>query len=107
MAVLITGSMGHVGLEVVRQAVGRGHQVIATYRRTFRSGDAEALGRGVSWVRADLADAAAVAAIAETHAIGGAIHTAAVANDSLAQPDPCGAVKSNVASVANLLDQAR
>ena len=32
MTVLVTGSMGHVGFEVVRQAVGRDHRVIAVYR---------------------------------------------------------------------------
>ena len=107
MTVLVTGSMGHVGFEVVRQAVGRDHRVIAVYRGTFRPRDAEALGARVTWVRADLADETAIAAIADAHAIKGVIHTAAVPNDSVARPDPLGAVKSNVGSVAILLDQAR
>ncbi len=86
MTILVTGSMGHVGFEVVRQAVARDHQVVATYRGTFRARDAEALGSNVTWVRADLADEAAIAAIADTHAIKGVIHTAAVPNDSVARP---------------------
>jgi UDP-glucuronate 4-epimerase len=107
MTLLVTGSMGHVGFEVVRQAVGRGQKVIAAYRGTFRARDAEALGSSVSWVRIDLADEAAIAALAESHAIAGCIHTAAVPNENLARPDPMGAIKSNIVGVAALLEEAR
>jgi nucleoside-diphosphate-sugar epimerase len=107
MALLITGSMGHVGLEIVRQAVARGHRVVAQYRGTFRQADAEEIGPKVTWQKADLADGAAVAAFAREHALDGIIHTAAVPNESVARPDPLGAVKSNVGAVANLLDEAR
>jgi UDP-glucuronate 4-epimerase len=107
MTILVTGAMGHVGFEVVRQALARDHRVVAVYRSTFRAGDAEALGRNAAWVPADLADTTAMAAIAEAHAIKGVIHTAAVPNDSIARPDPLGAVTSNVGSVAGLLDLAR
>jgi UDP-glucuronate 4-epimerase len=107
MTILVTGSMGHVGFEVVRQAVRRDHKVVAVYRGVSRPRDAEALGRGVTWVRADLSDEAAIAAMADANAIKGVIHAAAVPNDSVARPDPLGAVRSNVGSVAGLLDQAR
>jgi nucleoside-diphosphate-sugar epimerase len=99
--------MGHVGYEVVRQAVERGHSVVALYRGRFNSAKAEALGSKVKWVSADIADEAAVAALAAEHKITGCIHSAAVPNESVARPDPFGAVKSNVAGPAVLLEQAR
>ncbi len=107
MALLVTGSMGHVGLETVRQAVARGHRVIAQYRGSFRQADAEAIGPAATWRKADLADAAAVATLAREPGLEGAVHTAAVPNETLARPDPLGAVRSNVGAVANLLDEAR
>jgi hypothetical protein len=36
MAILITGGMGHVGYETVRQALAAGHDVVAQYRNVFR-----------------------------------------------------------------------
>ena len=107
MTLLVTGSMGHVGFEVVRQAVGRGHKVIAAYRGTFRARSADALGPSATWVRTDLSNEAAVAALAGSHAIAGCIHTAAVPNENLARPDPMGAIKSNIVGVAALLEEAR
>jgi len=107
MALLVTGAMGHVGHEVVRQAIQRGHHVIAVYRGTFRAADAAAVGAGATWVQVDLADATAVAALADHHPISGAIHTAAVPNDAVARPDPLAAINSNVGAVGNLLDAAR
>lgn len=106
MALLVTGSMGHVGFEVVRQAVARGMPVVAQYRGAFREGDAAALGSGVDWVKCDLNDDAALARLAD-HQIEGCVHTAAVPNESVARPDPLGAVRSNIGAVANLLEHAR
>lgn len=107
MALLVTGAMGHVGLEVARQAVRRGHRIVAAYRETFRAADAAAIGPQATFERLDLANEAAVADLAARHAITGAIHTAAVPNENLARPDPLGAVRSNVEAVAILLEAAR
>ncbi len=107
MPLIVTGPMGHVGLEVVRQAVARGHQVVAIHRGPLRSEDAKAVSAGTTFVRADLADMAALRAIADSHAIDGVIHPAAVPNENLARPDPLGTVHSNVVATANLLELAR
>ncbi len=104
---LVTGAMGHVGLEVVRQAAARGHRVVATYRGTLRESEAAAIGGAVTFVRADLSCSDAVARLASDHAITRAIHTAAVPNDNLARPDPLGAVRSNINATGLLLDAAR
>lgn len=107
MPLLVTGAMGHVGCEVVRQAAARGHHVVAQYRGTFREADVRAIEGDVAWVRLDLADAAAVRATIEKQSIDACIHCAAVPNESLARPDPLGAVAANTGAVATLLEAAR
>lgn len=104
---LVTGAMGHVGYEVARQAATRGHQVLAQYRRTFREADARALPGKITWVQLDLTDAEAVRAATEKHGVDACVHCAAVPNESLARPDPSGAVAANTGAVATLLEIAR
>jgi len=107
MAILITGGMGHVGYETVRQAIAAGHDVVAQYRSAFREADARALRGPVTWVRCDLAVPAELAALVEHHPVEGCIHTAAVPNDQVAHRDPVGTVDANVGAVCRLLDAAR
>jgi len=107
VALLVTGAMGHVGQEVVRQAAATGATVIAQYRMTYRDQDARALGDNVTWVSCDLADPGAVAALCETHAVDACIHSAAVSNDKYARPQPLTAINANVGATANLLDMMR
>ena len=107
MALLVTGGMGHVGQEVVRQAAKTGEPVIAHYRSTYRDRDAGALGDNVTWVSCDLADPSAVATLCEKHAIDACIHSAAISNDKYAYPQPLIAVDANVGATANLLEMMR
>ncbi len=104
---LITGGMGHVGYETVRQAAAAGIQVVAQYMSTFRKEDAEAVGPNVTWVRCDLSDAYELAMLAGAHNIEGVIHTAAVPNDELAYPQPLRTFQSNVMATELLLETAR
>ena len=72
MTILVTGSMGHVGFEVVRQAVARDHQVVAIYRGTFRARDARRRSAATSPGCAPIWPMRRrFAAIADTHAIKG------------------------------------
>lgn len=107
MAILITGGMGHVGYETVRQALAAGHAVVAQYRNVYRENDARELPGLVTWVRCDLAIPAEVSALVARYPIDGCIHTAAVPNDQVARLDPVGAVDANVGAVCRLLDAAR
>lgn len=107
MAILITGGMGHVGYETVRQALEAGHDVVAQYRSVFRETDAQALRGPVTWVRCDLAVPAEIVALVERYRVEGCIHTAAVPNDQIARNDPVGTVDANVGAVCRLLDAAR
>ena len=56
MTLLVTGAMGHVGLEVVKHALGAGDTVVAQYRSTFRADEVRGLTDNVTWVACDLAD---------------------------------------------------
>ena len=107
MALLITGAMGHVGYETARQALARGHDVLAQYRNVFREADAKALSGPITWARCDLASAAELAAMLERHRVTGCIHTAAVPNEGVARNDPLGTIDANVGAVGRLLEAAR
>ena len=107
MALLVTGAMGHVGYEIVRQAAARGRQVVAQYRGTFREADARSIDGDVVWIGLNLADEPAVRVALEKHDIDACIHPAAVPNEGLARPDPLGAVFANTGGVATLLETAR
>ena len=104
---LVTGGMGHVGYETVRQAAARGTEVVAQYMSTFREDDAAALGDGVTWVRADLSDPFEMTMMAAGHDIDACIHTAAVPNDKVAFPQPLRTFQSNVTATELLLETAR
>lgn len=104
---LVTGAMGHVGYEVVRQAAARGIAVVGQYMNTFREADAEALGAAVTWAQCDLADPYGLTMLAAEHDIEGCIHTAAVPNDVLAFPQPLKAFQSNVTATGLMLETAR
>src|SRR5262245_58909113 len=105
MTLLVTGAMGHVGYETVRQAAQRGMSVLALYRDTFD--EARAAGAGVQWAQCDLTDAGAVRALADAHSIDACIHCAAISNEAYARPAPLLAVAGNVGATANLLEIAR
>ena len=105
MTLLVTGAMGHVGLEIVRQAVGQGWPVVAAYRESFRP--AEALAPGVAWAQCDLTDADAVRRLADEHGVTACIHAAAISNEAHARPAPRRAIAANIGATANLLEAAR
>jgi UDP-glucuronate 4-epimerase len=107
VALLVTGAMGHVGREVVRQAAAAGATVVAQYRTTYRASDARDAGSRVHWVACDLSEAAAVERLCEAHPIDACIHTAAVPNEKYARPQPLAAINANIGGTANLLDVAR
>ena len=87
----ITGATGFVGSAVLDAALAQGHQVRALARRdqTARA--------GVEWVRGDLDDAAALAAlVAGADAV---IHVAGLTNT----PDPAEFEAANVTGTANVI----
>ncbi|MEQ1615601.1 MAG: NAD(P)-dependent oxidoreductase [Hyphomicrobiaceae bacterium] len=107
MTLLITGAMGHVGFAVARKAAADGRQIVAQYRSQFQADEAATLGGNVKWVRCDLDDASAVADMVRENAITACLHSAAVANEAFARPEPRRAIETNIGATANLLDAAR
>ena len=104
---LITGGMGHVGYETVKQAASLGIEIVAQYLSTFREDDAAALGSNVTWVRCDLSDEYDVAMLAAEHEIEGCIHIAAIPNDEIGFPQPLRTFQSNVVGTELILEMAR
>lgn len=87
----ITGATGFVGSAVLADALAQGHRVRALARRE------QAPREGVSWVRGDLADEAALAAlVAGADAV---IHVAGLTNT----PDPAEFDVANVTGTANVI----
>jgi uncharacterized protein YbjT (DUF2867 family) len=87
----ITGATGFVGSAVLDAALAEGHQVRALARRDQPARD------GVEWVRGDLGDTAALAAlVAGADAV---IHVAGLTNT----PDPAAFEAANVTGTANVI----
>jgi nucleoside-diphosphate-sugar epimerase len=101
MTLLITGATGHVGGALVRLADAAGQEAVALYR-----GDRPA-GTGTRWAACDLNNPDALSQLSDRHNITTCIHTAAVSNEAYARPDPFGAVTTNIAATASLLETAR
>lgn len=106
MTLLVTGATGHVGGEIVRQAMKRDMPVIAVARDAVGEAEAQAF-PSVKWLQCDLADTDAVMALTARNPIDACIHAAAISNEAYARPDPRGAIATNVGATANLLEAAR
>lgn len=92
MSVLaITGATGFVGSAVLDEALAQGHSVKALARRE------QAERAGVAWVRGDLGDTAALAALVE--GADAVVHVAGLTNT----PDPREFEVANVTGTANVI----
>lgn len=87
----ITGATGFVGSSVLGEAVAQGHRVKALARREQPALD------GVEWVRGDLNDTAALAALVD--GADAVIHVAGLTNT----PDPAEFEGANVTGTANVI----
>ena len=87
----ITGATGFVGSSVLAEALTQGHRVKALARREQAALD------GVEWVRGDLEDTAALAALCEGS--DAVIHVAGLTNT----PDPAAFEGANVTGTANVI----
>lgn len=87
----ITGATGFVGNAVLAEALAQGHRVKALARREQPAYD------GVEWVRGDLDDTAALAALSQ--GADAVIHVAGLTNT----PDPAQFEGANVTGTANVI----
>ncbi len=106
MRLLVTGADGFVGRWLVRAARAAGHQVVAAIhpegaapREWLTPGESD----GCEVVRADLRDAAGVAALVATTPEA-VVHLAAVASGDAARRDPAAAWTMNAGATAALSD---
>jgi uncharacterized protein YbjT (DUF2867 family) len=95
MKVAITGGTGFVGQALLNLALAEGHEVAALTRRKQPARD------GVSWVSGDLADKAALEALA--HHADVLIHVAGVVNAH----DRAGFEQGNVEGTLNVVEAAK
>jgi len=107
MSVLVTGAMGHVGNMTAMACAGAGLDVVAHYHSTYNAAWAQAAGPRITWVKGDVTDFAHLLEIAEKHGVEGAIHSAALPNDTVCRPVPAHSVAVNVLSTQHLLELAR
>jgi len=91
MLLAITGATGFVGSAVLNAALGEGHTARALARRD------QAPREGVTWVRGDLGDTAALAALVE--GADAVVHIAGLTNT----PDPAQFALANVTGTANVI----
>lgn len=87
----ITGATGFVGSAVLDEAMAQGHSVRALARRE------QASRAGVEWVRGDLGDEAALAALVQ--GADAVVHVAGLTNT----PDPAQFTQANVTGTANVI----
>jgi len=120
MNVLVTGTAGFIGYHVARRLLARGDSVVgfdnvnAYYDPQLKEARLAQLAQmatrtnvGYRFVRADLADAAAVAACFEGHRFDRVIHLAAQAGVRHSLDRPLDYVQSNLVGFTNILEACR
>ena len=110
MRLLVTGGAGFIGSEIVRQAIGLGHQVVnvdaLTYAAEPSNLDSVASHPLYSFEEADIRDAAALRAVFERHAPEAVLHLAAESHVDRSIDGPGVFVETNVNGTFCLLQAA-
>lgn len=102
MHILITGSGGQVGLELIRALTARGHRVTATDLK----GRPDGVAADVPWLPLDVTDAAQVSACLAEHAPEVVYHLAAILS-ATGEKIPHQAYAVNQTGTYNVLEAAR
>ncbi len=114
-ATLVTGAAGFIGYHVAAALLARGERVVGLdnlndyYDPKLKEARLSQLApcKAFAFERIELADAAAVRAVFERHAIGRVIHLAAQAGVRYSLTHPHAYAESNVAGFLNLLEAVR
>lgn len=111
MKLLVTGGAGFIGSAVVRQAIGRGYEVInldaLTYAACLDNVAMVADSPLYSFVEADIRDAAAVEAVVARHAPDAIMHLAAESHVDRSIDGPGVFLETNIMGTYNMLQAAR
>lgn len=111
MKLLVTGGAGFIGSAVVRQAIGRGYEVInldaLTYAACLDNVAMVADSPLYSFVEADIRDAAAIEAVVARHAPDAIMHLAAESHVDRSIDGPGVFLETNIMGTYNMLQAAR
>jgi UDP-glucose 4-epimerase len=102
MSILVTGGAGYIGSATVEELHAHGREVVVI--DNLSRGHRAAVPSDVAFYRADIADAATVRRIVETHRVDACIHFAAFAYVGESVTDPAAYFENNVAHGVALLD---
>ncbi|MCH7226440.1 dTDP-glucose 4,6-dehydratase [Haloferula sp. A504] len=111
MRLLVTGGSGFIGSNLVRLAIGRGHQVLNLDKLTYAANPASLTDLdghpGYHFLQADIADADAVRAAFSDFQPESLIHLAAETHVDRSIDDPGDFIQTNVTGTSTLLQAAR
>ena len=111
MKLLVTGGAGFIGSAVVRQAIGRGHEVVnldaLTYAACLDNVASVAGSPGYAFEKADIRDRAALDRILAAHRPDAVMHLAAESHVDRSIDGPGAFIETNVTGTYNLLEAAR
>ena len=114
MRILLTGAAGFVGYHAARALLGRGHEVVGVddlnpyYDPALKTARLARLEQAnFRFVRADIADAAALSAAAGAEPFDAIVHLAAQAGVRYALENPASYTRSNLVGHQNMLELAR
>jgi len=105
MQVLVTGGAGYIGSAVAEELVAQGHGVVVV--DNLAKGHRDAVPPGAAFVRADLADSAALRDTLERRRIDAVVHLAADSLVAESVADPAKYYANNVGNGLVLLDAMR
>ncbi|NNK78826.1 MAG: NAD-dependent epimerase/dehydratase family protein, partial [Litoreibacter sp.] len=111
MKLLVTGGAGFIGSAVVRQAIGRGYQVVnldaLTYAACLENLASVTDHASYRFTRTDLRDRESLDAVFEEHAPDAVMHLAAESHVDRSIDAPGDFIETNVTGSYNLLEAAR
>ncbi len=111
MKLLVTGGAGFIGSSVVRQTIGRGHEVVnldaLTYAANLANVESVASSPCYRFVKADIRDRAALDRVFAEHAPDAVMHLAAESHVDRSIDGPADFIETNVTGTFNLLEAAR
>ncbi|WP_439103166.1 dTDP-glucose 4,6-dehydratase [Celeribacter marinus] len=111
MKLLVTGGAGFIGSAVVRQAIGRGHQVVnvdaLTYAACLDNVADVADSALYAFEHVDIRDRAALDRVFDTHAPDAVMHLAAESHVDRSIDGPSDFVETNITGTFHLLEAAR
>lgn len=105
MKILVTGGAGYIGSVINEELVRQGHQVVAL--DNLSAGHRSAVVPQVDFIKADLADFAALEKIFRKHRIDSVIHLAALISVKESMAEPLRYFRNNVDYGLNLLECMR